>query len=157
MIHQGPLTNFTFIDDDETVIEVPFIVLPDSNSGTYRDWNIEEDVVLTRIPGTNITYEESLGFGLATVTWRLGFNPKDNFFRFSRLRGKVGTLTVLEGFQSLKGSATTLHTMGYDYELLDHTKVASIAPAAHEVDNWTEVDVTFSRAVDPATGLAVVS
>lgn len=156
MIHQGPLTSFTFVDDDETIIEVPFTILADRDTGIYRDWDIPEDVVYTRIPGTNRTYIESLGFSLATVTWRLAFDTRDNFFRLSRLRGKLGTLKVLYGFQSLKGPRIDHHSINYDYEYLDHTRIAAIPPAFHEMDNWSEVDVTFSRAVDPVTGLAAL-
>lgn len=156
MIHQGPLTSFTFVTDDEAVIEVPFTILADRDTGIYRDWAIPEVEVHTHIPGTNRTYIESLGFALATVTWRLAFESRDTFFQLSRLRGKVGTLKVLHGFQSLKGSLPPVHSLGLDYELLDHTRIAAIPPALHEMDNWSEVDVTFSRAVDPVTGLAVL-
>ena len=149
------LTGFLYASDNG-LVEVPFRIQPERGGTTYQDWSIREVTVETTIPGTNITFVEHLGCEPAVVTWALRFASRADYFLLRSLTGKVGTLVVVAGLQSLKGSTPPIHHIGVDYEHLDAVWVAGMA-AQHEVGGMVEAQVTFKRAVDPVTGLAVIT
>lgn len=136
--------------------EVYFTIRADDRSGSYTDWDIRERTVETPIPGTNRVYVERLGFDPATVTWTIEFCCADEYYELLSRYGYTGTLTVMEGRQSLKGDAVARERYGNLYEALENTRLVAISNAPHFIDGSVEVDVTFKRTVDPVTRLAVI-
>lgn len=134
---------------------VLFDIAADPRSGVYRDWIIRPVVRETHIPGTNRTYIERLGYEPARVTWTLRFWHPNDYYDLLEKYLMTGTLTVLAGYQSLKG--TDYHHLGHDYTELDNVVLREIGDSPHFVDGVVETEVTFQRAVDPVTRLAVVS
>lgn len=141
------LTNF----DD-----IHFHIEADARSGVYSDWSIEPIETQELVPYSSIWITEHIGYEPATVTWRLEFDTRDEYFAFLAKLRTIGTLTVLAGFQSLKGTQETLGNPPRVYEVLDNVKVARISNQALTVDGTTLCTVTFERLVDPVTRLAVV-
>lgn len=136
--------------------DVRFRIQRDPGSGgEYPDWIIRPIVRETTVPGTNRTYIERLGFEPARVTWLLHFDCAHHFYALLEKYMTFGTLTVLHGFQSLKGAESFSH--GVKYEHLDNVLLRDIDESPHFVGGYVESRVTFQRAVDPATRLAVVS
>lgn len=137
--------------------DIPFRVMADSSSGVYTDWTIEPIEVSELVPYSSIWITEHIGYQPATATWRIEFGDRETYFAFLAKLRAVGTLTVLAGFQSLKGTQETLGNPPRVYEVLDNVKIARIANQMIEVDGTASCTVTFERMVDPITRLAVVS
>jgi hypothetical protein len=156
MSHSSVLTSFS-VETDTGIVEVPFRIQAEGNSVTYRDWTIKPVLVQTHIPGTNETVVEHLGFHPAVVAWTLRFASTAEYEQLLELSMRMGTLRVLAGLQSLKGSAVTDHLLGRDYELLDEVLLLDIDDTPHLIGGQVTARVTFQRAVDPVTRLAVVS
>ena len=82
---------------------IPFRIMRDGRSVTYTDWRIAPAFQKEHVPYSNITITERMGHAPAVVTWRLRFDRREEYYAFLAKLGSVGTLTVLAGFQSLKG------------------------------------------------------
>ena len=133
--------------------DVPFWI-ERTGAGQYPDWSIQPVSNETHIPGTNITYVESMGYLPARVTWVLELCCRTAYQALLARYRTYGTLTVLAGLQSLKGTQAT-----YDnrvHERLDHTYLHDIDGTSHLVGGVIRATVTFWRAVDPVTREAVV-
>ncbi len=137
--------------------DVPFRIMRGGQAGEYRDWIIKPVVQITHIPGTNRTYTEHLGYEPARATWTLRFCCVEGFNALLARYMTVGTLTVLHGYQSLRGSAEPQHILGRDYEMLDNVFLLDIGDTPHFVGGAVEAEATFQRAVDPVTRLAVIA
>lgn len=135
--------------------DIPFRVMADSSSGVYTDWTIDPIEVSELVPYSSIWITEHIGYQPATVTWRIEFDDRETYFAFLAKLRAVGTLTVLAGFQSLKGTQETLGNPPRVYEVLDQVKVLRIANQSLEIDGTSSCSVTFERLVDPITRLAV--
>lgn len=152
-----PITGFTYTDEDDVEEFVYFHILEaGGNSGQYPNWTIRENVVETHIPGTNVTYVESMGFYPATVTHLLSFDNRDDYYQLLTFHGQIGTLRVIYGTQNVRGEVLPDHLSGIDYELLDNTRIADFGVATHYANGVVECEVSFSRAIDPVTRLAAV-
>lgn len=141
------LTNF----DD-----IHFRIEADARSGVYSDWNITPIEVSEMVPYSSIWITEHIGYQPATVTWRLEFDDRETYFAFLAKLRAVGTLTILAGFQSLKGTQVTLGNPPRVYEVLDQVKLVRIADQSLEVGGTSSCSATFERNVDPITRLAVI-
>lgn len=135
---------------------IPFRILRDGRSVTYTDWRIVSAAKKEHVPYSNITITERMGHAPAVVTWRLRFHRKDDYFAFLAKLGTVGTLTVMAGFQSLKGTQVTLGNPPRWYEVLDQVSVEDIRNQEIALDGSVELDCTFERQIDPLTRLAVM-
>lgn len=136
--------------------KIYFRIEADPLSGVYTDWRIEPIEVSELVPYSSIWITEHVGYEPARVTWQLNFDDREAYFAFLAKLRTVGTLTVLAGFQSLKGEQKTLGNPARLYELLDQVKLVGIADQALEVDGSASCRATFERLVDPITRLAVV-
>lgn len=135
--------------------EIPFSVEADSSSGVYTDWTIEPIEVQEIVPYSSIWITEHIGYQPAQVSWRLVFDDRETYFAFLAKLRTVGTLTVLAGFQSLKGTEVTRGNPPRVYEVLDQVKLARISNQSLEIGGETSCTATFERMVDPVTRLAV--
>lgn len=136
---------------------IPFMVHVDPASGVYRDWSGMEPIFIDeQIPYSNLTVSELIGFTPAVVTWRLEMRREDYYALLSRL-GTTGTLTVLAGYQSLKGTQITRGNPGVVYEQLDNVRLRAMPSREHHVGGIVEVEATFERAVDPVMRTAVTT
>lgn len=139
-----------------TFDDIPFHVMADSTSGVYSDWTIEPIEVQEMVPYSSIWITEHIGYQPAQVTWKLELDDRDTYFAFLAKLRTVGTLTVLAGFQSLKGTEETRGNPPRVYDVLDQVKLTRIRNQAIHVDGSVSCSVTFERLVDPITRLAVV-
>lgn len=137
--------------------DIPFRVMADSSSGVYTDWTIEPIEAMELVPYSSIWITEHIGYQPATVSWRIEFDDRETYFAFLAKLRTVGTLTVLAGFQSLKGTQRTLGNPAQVYDVLDQVKVSRIANQSLEIGGTASCTVTFERMVDPITRLALVS
>lgn len=135
---------------------IRFEILADRDSGVYRDWGGMEPIYAEeQIPYSNLVTRELMGFTPALVTWRLQIPCQESYNALLARLGTVGTLTVLAGYQSLKGEQTTLGNPPMVYELLDNVLLRAMPTREHHPDGFREVEATFQRAFDPASRLAV--
>lgn len=135
--------------------DIPFRVIRRGERGEYADWIITPVSQETHIPGTNITYVETMGYLPARVTWPLEFCCSAAYYALLARYRTAGTLTVLAGFQSLKGTQATYGNRVY--ERLDQTFLYAIDETPHFVGGVVQASVTFWRAVDPVTREAVLT
>lgn len=140
-----------------TFDKIPITILADPRSGVYRDWTIEAIENAEQIPYSGLWVEEEIGYARAVVTWTLAFATRDDYFAFLAKLRQIGTLVVLAGFQSLKGTQVQRGNPARVYDVLDEVRVARIENVRLYVGGEAEADVTFTRTVDPVTRLAVVS
>ena len=140
----------------ETFDDIPFSVEADSRSGVYPDWEINPIEVQEVVPFSSILVTELIGYQPARTTWRIMFDRTEHYYAFLAKLRVVGTLSVMAGFQSLKGTQETRNNPPQVYEVLDQVRVARIFAQALPVDGRPECSVTFERMVDPVTRLAVV-
>lgn len=137
--------------------DIRFAILADPDADVYRDWDGMEPIYAEeQIPYSNIVVSELIGFTPATVTWRLELS-RDAYHALLARLGTSGTLTVLAGYQSLRGEQVTRGTPGRVYERLDQVRLRALPRREHHVDGSVEIEATFERAVDPVTRRAVVS
>ena len=135
--------------------DIPFAIEADPYSGVYTDWTIEPIVVRQHVPYSSIWISETIGYEPARVAWRLTFDRKDDYYAMLARLNTVGTLTVLAGFQSLKGTQETHGNPPRVYEVLDNVQIAAITSVEFHVGGHVECSVAFERMVDPVTRLAV--
>lgn len=140
-----------------TFDDIAFNVIADPDSGVYRDWTITPMDNGELIPYSSLWVEEEIGYAPASVTWRLSFETREAYFAFlARLR-QVGILTVLAGYQSLKGTQKALGNPPRVYEVLNAVKLVGISNQSLYVGGEVECDATFERMVDPVTRKAVIA
>lgn len=136
--------------------DIRFRIMRDARSGVYRDWDGMEPIYADEhIPYSNHTVSELIGFTPAIVTWRLMMD-RDAYHALLARLGTTGTLTVLAGFQSLKGTQYPTGQPGRVYEQLDHVRLRAMPSREFHVGGDVEVEATFERAVDPVTRRATV-
>lgn len=135
--------------------DVRFGILVDVSSGAIADWESAPIVTERHIPGTNRVDIHVMGYGLATVTWRLEFDCPHQYQALRMRLGTVGTLTLVAGLQSHPGTEIT--RLDRVYEQLPNTRLATLTRLARYPDGTIEVDATFKRAFDPITGTSEVS
>lgn len=139
--------------------QVFFNILVDSrDGGQVPDWTLRivyEDHVYPyadppRSDPEYITSEPS------TVTWRVWLASREDYAALRAKLGQTDTLYVLHNLQSQGDTVQVIDTL---YEALAGTTLLALDRPAFAVDedNGCEVDVTFRRHIDPATGEAVVS
>lgn len=135
--------------------DIPFRVKRTGRAGEYADWTIKPVSSETHIPGTNITYVETMGYLPARVTWLLEFCCSTAYHALLARYRTAGTLMVVAGLQSLKGTQVTYGNRVY--EQLGGTLLYDIGETPHFAGRMIEAAVTFWRAVDPVTREAVIS
>lgn len=142
---------FTGFDD------IRFGILADEQSGVYTDWGgIEPIYAEEQVPFSNIVVRELIGFSPAIVTWRLQIACRHQYYALLSRLGTTGTLTVLAGYQSLRGTQITRGNPAKVYEALDQVLLRAMPVRELHPDGYTEVEAVWQRSVDPVTRLAEV-
>ncbi len=132
---------------------IPFSVLIQGREDVYPGWHFPAAIVTRQIPGSYRSIVQNMGGGPATLTLRLEFATTEAFEAFHARLGTEGNLTLLAGFGKARGYRW--QELGRVYDRLDHVLVADIRDEDHAIDGSVECTVTFQRAMNPVTGLAV--
>lgn len=120
--------------------------------GTVAGWTAQPNIIVTSIPGSNppITEVEIVWpQGPSRATWRVNVDNQTDYLALVAKTTSIDTLIVPRRVQAHAGSELS----GQVY--LPHTMLLSMGPPAARIDGSIEVDCTFMRQLDPATGEAV--
>ncbi len=120
------------------------------------DWSLPMNIVKTSIPGASppITEVEVVLTGPSVVTWRLHLDSRADYQALRAKLGTVDTLSIARDLQSHDGAESTVD--GVVHVTLPYTLLDGLGrDTEFALAGWVEVDATFLRQLDPATGSAV--
>lgn len=117
--------------------------------GRVAGWEVAPYLVHRHIPGSARHDTQNMGTGMARVTWRAALASGADLPALYALLGTTQALVVWHATQALVGVQGTIHGKAYDE--LPGVLLEGISGVTIEPDGYTEVDVTFSRAVNLAT------
>lgn len=123
--------------------------------GYVPDWPLELNIADHVIPGAfpPIAHEELVSIEPSPVTWRLWLADGDAYRALLAKAGATDTLYIVHGVLSL--ADRTEQVVETLYDVLPHTTLRGLGQPQASRANGIEVDATFRRLIDPATGRGV--
>jgi hypothetical protein len=134
---------------------VSFAVVADNPRGQIAGWSGGPKIIVTPIAGSDppITQLEKIYTGPSRVMWRLYLDSIEDYQALKAKEGTIDILTVAANTQTHPGDAVTVN--GEPHVQLPHTQLLLLNDEDVRFADYVEVEATFVRQLDPATGLPV--
>ena len=129
-----------------------FNIIATDQNGLMPGWIAQPNIIVTPIPGSSppITEVEIVWpQGPSRATWRVYVDNQTDYLALVAKTAVIDTLIVPERVQAHSGTEA-----GGQVHLI-HTMLLSMGPPSARIDGSIEVDMTWLRQLDPATGEAV--